>query len=1084
MDFYTTEDLIQAALTGDVELAKNCLDYGININDNGCLTRSEGFLESPALQYAIQRQQIELIQLLLDAGASLDYKDKEGYTPLQRAIFFTNPTITQLLLAAGAEFEDASFEAAYFGHIKNIPDIDVNVKDSLGFNLRHYAAANGQIEILEMLLSHNVNLLEKNDSGVTPLLVAAYHDQVATVSWLLKNGASLNEKDNSRYTALLHAAEGGATTTIQELLKRGASLKQKSFPFHSALFCAAVNGRTDTVSWLLKNGASITEKKVIDNFTAIMHAVMGGHTETALYLQKCGAKLAEKTGNNSTLLMIAAIHGDINTGAWLLSQEVNLHNKNNRGETALLLAIKFNQAKMVQWLLDAGACLTDKSNDGKTALLYAAAGGHTEMVAWLLDNGASITEKSDDGVTAMLYAAAGGYTDTVIQLLSSGASITERSNDGRTAMLYAAAGGYTNTVIQLLSNGANITEKSDDGRTALLYAASKGHVDTVIQLLSHGVSISERSDDGRTALLHAASERHMDTVVWLLNNGASTNERDNSGRTALLLASCCHAYEIVGYLLNNGASLEERDDIGRTALLTVVSDSSYEAYSMVAFLLEKGANLSEKDYRGNTALNIAITGEKNRVDVVMLLLLFYNDLLTPNEKNLGVAYLDKLKESDSSIQRALSCINNPRLKLCLIDSTVTITADTITLAEWLDIISVISSKTKIKTVVVTRCRFISETSVTDSLPDISNQSPDLFAAYNIKSLQLLRTTFDGDTLPLLIQTWKTSFLRLVDLQIINCQLVDDSVVHLKPIFGFDYLETLDLSKNVLGYEGANELLRYARNTNIKFLSLANNFVYISKIEASKLNNQLSETKLTKFNVSMNYFLQASKNLLFKQTPTVNTLHLYSSCMEKSSYSLLIDDEKNCIAREQWNIFLLRDGKSQDGAHVRLLIEGVRSFGQRFLTQFDFRPVGSSLLGIGTVKGKVEIRSFSPDRLFEKVDSLHFKAYPVSRLTAKKLIRLMLIDKGNELYYNKQGGKNSEKSSGRQTYNCFTWAFAKLVQAGIAENEKLPTLLPYPPFYLQGRYAMERQLLTPPAENAENSNIQTALQYGQNNCTIS
>ena len=108
---------------------------------------------------------------------------------------------------------------------------------------------------------------------------------------------------------------------------------------------------------------------------------------------------------------------------------------------------------------------------------------------------------------------------------------------------------------------------------------------------------------------------------------------------------------------------------------------------------------------------------------------------------------------------------------------------------------------------------------------------------------------------------------------------------------------------------------------------------------------------------------------------------------------------------------------------------------------------------------MESREYAPRRLFENIETLHFKAYSVTRITAKMLIRFMKADKEKVLHYNKKGGGRDSKCSNGQAYNCFTWAIAKLVEASIITRNEFPILVPYPPFYLQGRHASKRQLLS-------------------------
>ena len=93
----------------------NLLHYAIDINRKNFI---EFLLEKEAdvnvpdkldhwtpIMYAIQKQNIKLIRKLLDKGASVDYKDIDGFTPLAVAVDSNNEQIIQLILNAKPEVD-------------------------------------------------------------------------------------------------------------------------------------------------------------------------------------------------------------------------------------------------------------------------------------------------------------------------------------------------------------------------------------------------------------------------------------------------------------------------------------------------------------------------------------------------------------------------------------------------------------------------------------------------------------------------------------------------------------------------------------------------------------------------------------------------------------------------------------------------------------------------------------------------------------------------------------------------------------------------------------------------------------------
>ena len=83
-------DIIDAILTGDIVLVKRLLQQGIELN--------KGYEDNiTPLHYAAQNNAIEIIPLLLDAGANVDSKTKDGKTGIDLATLHEHNEAVKLL---------------------------------------------------------------------------------------------------------------------------------------------------------------------------------------------------------------------------------------------------------------------------------------------------------------------------------------------------------------------------------------------------------------------------------------------------------------------------------------------------------------------------------------------------------------------------------------------------------------------------------------------------------------------------------------------------------------------------------------------------------------------------------------------------------------------------------------------------------------------------------------------------------------------------------------------------------------------------------------------------------------------------
>lgn len=127
------------------------------------------------LMLAAQQGSCDMVQLLVDAGAQVEFQDKSGRTALSHAVLNGQTRVCAQLLRLGCSH---------------------NRTDSQGNTLVHYAAAYGWLSCLKVLLDAGAAPHKANEAKATPILVAFLRGHMGVVDLLLEQpGVILNAED-------------------------------------------------------------------------------------------------------------------------------------------------------------------------------------------------------------------------------------------------------------------------------------------------------------------------------------------------------------------------------------------------------------------------------------------------------------------------------------------------------------------------------------------------------------------------------------------------------------------------------------------------------------------------------------------------------------------------------------------------------------------------------------------------------------------------------------------------------------------------------------------------------------------------
>ena len=194
------------------------------------------------LHLAVIGLHFAVIDFLLRKDAPVDALCKEGRSPLHYACMLDNSDIVRLLLSAGAKLET------------QVPGD--------GRQPVHIAAANGCVEILEVLHGKGASIAQRDSAGNRPLCIACHQGHTKVVEKLLEYGEPLRkffETRPSEDSPLCIASRAGHFDVARLLIQKGASVKQRDEFGYIPLRYAAYYGHPEVLQLLLEEGAELID---------------------------------------------------------------------------------------------------------------------------------------------------------------------------------------------------------------------------------------------------------------------------------------------------------------------------------------------------------------------------------------------------------------------------------------------------------------------------------------------------------------------------------------------------------------------------------------------------------------------------------------------------------------------------------------------------------------------------------------------------------------------------------------------------------------------------------------------------------
>ncbi len=249
-----------------------------------------------SIHEAVAAGNIEAIKQHLADGVDVNSTSDIGTTPLDVAIAFKQPLITDLLRKHGGKTRDelkaaeSIVVAVELGNIEAVKQhlndgTEVNAKGGTGRTPLHWAAIEGHKEIAELLIAEGADVNAKSEGGTTPLDMANDRET-----------ADLLRKHGGKYGTIYGAAGGGDIEAVKEFLAIGADVNAKAGNGTTPLHDAATKEITEL---LIANGADVNAKDD-DGWIPLLYAVEVGYNEIVELLIDKGADVNVKNNNERT----------------------------------------------------------------------------------------------------------------------------------------------------------------------------------------------------------------------------------------------------------------------------------------------------------------------------------------------------------------------------------------------------------------------------------------------------------------------------------------------------------------------------------------------------------------------------------------------------------------------------------------------------------------------------------------------------------------------------------------------------------------------------------------------------------------
>lgn len=517
--------------------------------------------------------------------------------------------------------------------------------DAQGLTLMHKMAAKNKIVAIEWLATKGAPLSFEDNSGETPLMLAAKSGYIEAIKLLIKLGAEPEYKNKHGRIAIQEAVRSGQIHSYLALKEHTKNLNHIDSEGRNILFDAVLSNNDKMVKEVLLN--EDIDRTILDNEGSNIFSLQPGYSNQNIIseLIKGGVDPLLKDGNGRNFLF-HMLKGSLSNSEIfydLIEDGADINITDNNGNSILIEAVRIliedseykekmeDISKFIHIICDEGIDTKIANKNGESALMLAIKQDDIDIIKILLNSGVDtdVLDNNKDTPLSLIAIKGRKYLEIINLLLDYGANPNIKDINGQTIIEKLIEAELH------ITNGKKIPTKLKrklDLEEGLYYSVLQEVV------VKADVNLKQLNSLNEPYFYEAAMSGNVDLVRLLVHYGADINQCDSEDLNILYKYMATNPdsnktlelkkyYSNLKNLIHLGADVNARDSFGGITLHKAILDNDLQT---IKILMASGADLNAIDNRGRHMLHNSMW--KNKVKVFRLIYSTNKHLINVEDK--------------------------------------------------------------------------------------------------------------------------------------------------------------------------------------------------------------------------------------------------------------------------------------------------------------------------------------------------------------------------------------------------------------------------------------------------------------------